>query len=76
MKKKKAGEIVSLNEKIHSEFEIQKLELRLETDPLLFMDLFQAELFNTNDDTCAVVDALMTCSGETATLGYCPNYMS
>jgi hypothetical protein len=44
MKKKLTKEFVSLNGELYTEFSIQELELRLETDPLLFVDFFQQEL--------------------------------
>jgi hypothetical protein len=46
----KSEELISLNEDLHSEFRIQQLESRLETDPLLFADFFISESFA--DDIC------------------------
>jgi hypothetical protein len=73
MEKKKTEEIISLNEKTHSEFTIQELELRLETDPLLFMDLFQSEVWAETDIfyACTVAGAHLHCT-EGATLVICP----
>ncbi|MDR0604444.1 MAG: hypothetical protein LBG80_09110, partial [Bacteroidales bacterium] len=60
MRKKLAEDIVSLNDNLHSEFAIQELELRLETDPFLFMDFFQSELFYLETD-CTAPGAYVTC---------------
>ncbi len=36
---KKNEEMVSLNKSFEAEFEVQELEQRLETDPLMFIDI-------------------------------------
>jgi hypothetical protein len=70
MKKKLTKEFVSLNGELYTEFSVQKLELRLETDPLLFVDFFQQELMEdgivcTNPGAlrhCGQGDVLTACS--------------
>lgn len=49
-------ELLSLNEELHTEFTIQELEQRLETDPLMFVDFFQTSLL---DDTCTETNSLV-----------------
>lgn len=51
---KPSEELISLNEELHTEFSIQELEQRLETDPLMFANLM--------DLSCTVPGALVVCS--------------
>jgi hypothetical protein len=62
----KSEELISLNEDLHSEFRIQQLESRLETDPLLFADFFISEASGSNADGCnfCLFSALSICPGE------------
>lgn len=49
-------ELISLNEELHTEFSIQELEQRLETDPLMFANLLMEQ-----EATCTVAGALSMC---------------
>jgi hypothetical protein len=75
MKKKQNSqtELISLNNDFYSEYSIQELELRLETDPLLFANFFQHDMMaNGSDDiTCSVAGALVLCTGSGTTLNHC-----
>jgi hypothetical protein len=63
MKKKYlTEELVSLNVDFLSEFSIQQLEFRLETDPLLFVDFFQESMAMTDETNCNVAGALNICN--------------
>lgn len=61
-------ELLSLNEELHTEFAIQELEQRLETDPLMFVDFFQETMLM--DNHCHVAGALNVCEGN-STLNAC-----
>lgn len=50
---KPGEELISLNEELYTEFSIQELEQRLETDPLMFANLM--------DFSCTVQGALVVC---------------
>jgi hypothetical protein len=63
------NEFVSLNDCVYTEFSIQELELRLETDPLLFTDFFQQSIMQ-DDIVCSAPDSLVLCSGG-GTLNVC-----
>jgi hypothetical protein len=51
----KEDEIISLNHELFSDFSIQKLEERLETDPLALMNLFNMDLLESPCD-CKQID--------------------
>lgn len=57
---KPVEELVSLNEELHTEFEIQELEQRLETDPLMVAALLA--------DGCSLSDV---CNADQSTFNYC-----
>lgn len=59
-------ELLSLNEELHTEFAIQELEQRLETDPLMFVDFFQQSMLD--DSLCTPDNALVVCND---VLNYC-----
>lgn len=61
-------ELLSLNEELHTEFTIQELEQRLETDPLMFVDFFQQSL--QEGSPCTPDNALIVCND---VLNYCSN---
>lgn len=42
-------EIISLNDRLVSDFSIEELELRLETDPLMFSQVFGLSVSNSGD---------------------------
>lgn len=52
--------LVSLNDELHTEFAIQELEQRLETDPLMFVDFFQQDLMADGD--CILPGSLVVCN--------------
>lgn len=56
--KDKKDSLISLNDKLNTEFDIQKLEKRLETDPLLLggtdglLNVSSADCFTCNLNIC------------------------
>lgn len=52
------GDLVSLNQNLYSEFTIQELEQRLETDPLLLGDMLQ---LLGNDAGCGAKGCTFDC---------------
>lgn len=52
MKSKTKNEIVSLNDKLFNEFSIEELEMRLETDPLMFTSMFTGGMPMDGGATC------------------------
>lgn len=59
---KPGEELISLNEELHTEFSIQELEQRLETDPLMMLTMLR-------DMGCS----LEACGAAESTLNYCEN---
>lgn len=59
---KPSEELISLNEELHTEFSIQEVEQRLETDPLLVVAL--------TTDGCSLSDY---CADDQSTFNYCTN---
>lgn len=59
---KPGEELISLNEELHTEFSIQELEQRLETDPLMVAALLA--------DGCTLEDV---CKSSEASFTYCEN---
>jgi hypothetical protein len=72
-KKEEEIKLISMNEKLYSDFSIEELEQRLETDPLLLGGLFDTMgwcIFvnnctcdGTTNCTCNVIGANCTCDG-------------
>lgn len=56
------AELVSLNEELHTEFAIEELEQRLETDPLMFVDFFQQNVM-MDESGCVNPGSLIMCGG-------------
>lgn len=54
---KPGEELISLNEELHTEFSIQELEQRLETDPLMFSNLL---VHNVTGGMCSNENQLCT----------------
>jgi hypothetical protein len=63
-------EFMPLNNELYNEFSIQELELRLETDPLLFVDFFQQSVMASEGFECTAPASLILCTGG-ATLNQC-----
>jgi hypothetical protein len=56
-------ELSSLNEELLSDFSIRQLELRLETDPLFFVDFIHEGMMSDETTNCREPMALIVCSG-------------
>lgn len=69
LKKGELGELDSLNEKLYDDFYLEKLEKRLETDPLL-----HSGLFGMLSDDMAPVEPLDCFCNPICDLGGCAIY--